>query len=138
MKTKLLIGVSVCGLMVNAVQAATFTCTFKSGNTVLTTCPIETANPSKTCEAPISNTLQGTCAGFALGKIPLVGCAFHDPKIKAVEAIQILRDQKEGKLTTPAGFIAGGATMAPTIAALSASCVENSGAPQYSAGCAPP
>jgi hypothetical protein len=139
MKATILITFSVCGLMINAVQAATFTCKFQRDKTVVGQCPIDTANSSKTCEVKFSNTLQGSCDGAELGgsKVPLVVCAFHDPNIKATDALQILREEKEGaKLATPAGFISGGATVASVVQAFSIGYVEKSGELQLSGGCA--
>ena len=140
MNTTILIALSVCGFMINAAQAASFTCKFQKDKTVVGQCPIDTANPNKTCEVKFSNTLQGSCDGAELGtsKIPLVVCAFHDPNIKATDALQMLREEKEGaKLTTPAGFISGGATIASAIQAFSTGYVEKSGAPQLTGGCSP-
>jgi hypothetical protein len=134
MKTAIIIALSAYGLSIDAGHAATFTCTFFKDRAVVAKCLIDTANPKQTCETQYSNTLQGSC----LGNGSLITCAFHDPKIKAVDAIQMVRNEKEGaKLATPAGFISGGSTVANAIQAFAIGYVERSGAPQFNAGCSP-
>lgn len=141
MKTSIIVlGVSMFAAFGNPASATIYKCEFKKDGNVVASCPVDSKNPNQTCEYKHSASLQGTCAATDPGGgSDLVVCAFHDPKIKATEAIQSLSGPAKGeaKIMTPAGFMSGAATIAKPVQAIAIGYVEKTGASELAGGCRP-